>query len=105
MPLSVPLLLSESALKGENSSIKLFLVLIDQLILGLVDLFSGLTLSPDQANTLIKAINIVTNRTSDTQLLSPPKPDLSDYHVPNQDVSGPFYVVTRGLDIGIFCRW
>lgn len=28
-----------------------------------------------------------------------------DYHVPLEDEEGPFYIVTRGTDVGVFAGW
>ena len=90
------------------------------MFIGLEDLFAGLTLTRDQANTLIRAIEMVTDRGQDPDQSSvaiPPTPTPSPaippttparvstalgYHVPDDDAKGPFYVVTCGLDIGIF---
>ena len=112
VPSSPPL---ESTMQGKcifNSSI---CSLISMRPTGLEDLFAGLTLSPEQANTLIRAIELVTIKTpsdidrtpepTETGLNTTPDGLELDYHVPEAGNTGPFYVVTKGLDIGIFGGW
>jgi hypothetical protein len=37
--------------------------------------------------------------------LAEPEEDPIDYHIPDPSATGPFYVVTCGLDVGIFSGW